>query len=124
MTATEWLINNSYAYWQNNADSWAEFFGTFGSALAHDTVTAVQGLVRFAVALHSVLMIAVAQANEAVEEFVSERTDESAPTTPDVSWGEALATVLHQDIIAPVVTGWAVLNIWESSIWLTVSRHI
>jgi hypothetical protein len=132
LTATEWLINNSYAYWQSNADSWAELLCVFGSTLTRDAVSAARGLVQVAItltgflriALYSVLVTTIQQANETVEEFVSERTDENAPASPEVSWSSAFTSILHQDIVAPVIGLWAVANIWESSLWLTLNRHI
>ena len=123
LTATEYLLNNSYAYWQSNAESYVNFFAAFGSTLVRDAVSAAQALIQFAVAFYSTVTVAVAQANVTVESFVLECSQE-AHSSPEVSWGEAMNSILHRDFITPVISLWAVANIWESSFWLTLNRYI
>lgn len=123
MTATEWLLNGSYSWWQANGDELVSLTALFAFELCKDATAAIKSLVNFATALYTVLKAAVQDANETVEEFVQERTDDTIATV-EVSWKDAIASAFFADIITPAVGAWAVLNIWESSLWLEFSRTV
>lgn len=119
MNATECLINTSYGWWLENGDSLVEAIAAFSSELTAD----IQKAAHFIKSFWMALQLAIASANEKVEEFIEERTDTAITKTPDVSWHEALTAALFQDLILPVVSTWMIANIWETAVWIDINRR-
>lgn len=112
-TATENLINATYAHFQRNHTRYAdalqsalEVAGILGQLAVEGIRDVCKGIVAIAVFLIAAVTLTVVAVRR-LNQWCDAQIDESIPTEP-ATWWEALETLTWQDFTVPLLYAWAI----------------